>query len=441
MKWPLAILGLLAVGMTFKLSLLVYAMYVLLGVLLVNRFLTRLWTENAHVTRYCSQEVFEIGEWTQIDVEVENKGPTSIPWLILEDSLPRAALTQVPPRIKAEGSRLTVTRLAAGGRTSLTYRVLFLLRGYYQLGPSLLETGDVFGLHRRFRVTSDPAFALVLPRVLPLRGYNLASRRPVGEIRLAHRLFEDPTRIAGTRIYQPGDPLNRVHWRATARTGQLHSRVFESSCVAGAMFLLDFHQQSYQGSGAAVAAELAITTVSSLANAIYLMGQQIGLVSNGRDAADRIREEGWRAEFTTRAEAQKEARALGQNERLRPLVVGAGKGAAQFARILEVLARLEQTEGLGFSQMVEEAVHRMPRDATVVAVLGRVSSPTAVALGGLVRRGMRVNAIVSSFDLETPRDWAQPPEWAAMLLEEGIEFKVVQSEESITELCAGSVAG
>ena len=33
------------------------------------------------------------------------------------------------------------------------------------------------------------------------------------------------------------------------------------------------------------------------------MGQQIGFVSNGRDAADRIREEGWRAEFLTRNDA------------------------------------------------------------------------------------------------------------------------------------------
>ena len=55
-------------------------------------------------------------------------------------------------------------------------------------------------------------------------------------------LFEDPTRLAGVRLFQQGDPLNRVHWRATARTGQLHSRVYENSRVAGASLLLDFHR-------------------------------------------------------------------------------------------------------------------------------------------------------------------------------------------------------
>ena len=118
-------------------------------------------------------------------------------------------------------------------------------RGYYQIGPLVLETGDLFGLHRRYRVATEPHFLLVYPEVVPLEGYDIASRRPIGEIRLQHRLYEDPTRIAGVRRYEAGDPLNRVHWRATARTGVLHSKVYEPSTVAGATLLLDFHQASY----------------------------------------------------------------------------------------------------------------------------------------------------------------------------------------------------
>jgi uncharacterized protein (DUF58 family) len=359
--------------------------------------------------------------------------------LLLEDSIPREALTQMPHRLKAEGARVMLKRLRPGGTLTIQYRLTFLMRGYYQLGPLLLETGDVFGLHRRFRVVAEPHFALVLPKVLPLVGYNLASRRPIGEIRVAHRLFEDPTRLAGIRPYQTGDPLNRIHWRATARTGELHSRVYESSRVAGATFLLDFHEHDYQGGSGAASAELAITTVASLANAVFLMGQQIGLVSNGRDAADRIREEGWRAEFITRRDAQRRATETPLNTRLRPVVVETAKGQAQFMRIVETLARLEHTDGLDFAATVEEAAARIPRDATVVPVLRQVTPAIAAALGNLSRRGFLVTTIVVAFDASPVPDWARPPDWAEMLLGEGVDFRVVNGEEAISNLCVEAI--
>src|SRR5262249_12675967 len=159
-----------------------------------------------------------------------------------------------------------------------------------------------------------------------LPGYDLASRRPIGEIRLTHRLFEDPTRIAGVRHYQPGDPLNRVHWKATARTGVLHSKVYDASTIAGATILLAFHLASYPEPNEPGRSELAVTTAVALANAVSLMNQPIGLVTNGRDAADRIR---LRDEIMNRHPVSQVNRAATlqlaamreRDDRLRPLIV------------------------------------------------------------------------------------------------------------------------
>ena len=166
-------------------------------------------------------------------------------------------------------------------------------RGYYQIGPLVLETGDVFGLHRRYQVLAKPNFLTVLPKVIPLAGYDVASRRPLGEVRMTHRLFEDPTRNAGVREFEPGDPLSRIHWGATARTGNLHSKIYEPSTVAGATLLLDLHKKSNPQHHEPVRSDLAVTTAASLSQYLYELGQQVGLVTNARDAADRVREEGW----------------------------------------------------------------------------------------------------------------------------------------------------
>jgi uncharacterized protein (DUF58 family) len=439
MKWILGTIGLLVLGLILKLSLLVYAMYVLLGILGLSRFFSRAWIGQLTASRSGDKERLEIGEMAVVEVEVKNTGRLSVPWLILEDSLPRDALVQMPHHLKAEGPRLKLARLAPGESTGLKYQVTFLMRGYYQLGPVMLETGDVFGLHRRYRVATEPHFALVLPKVLPLQGYNLASRRPIGEIRVMHRLFEDPTRLASIRPYQPGDPLNRIHWRATARTGEIHCRVYENSRVAGATFLLDFHERSYQDRGAAASAELAIITAASLANAVFLLGQQIGFISNGRDAADRIRDEGWSAGFTTRSDAHRRATEARANTRLRPVVVPTRKGQERFGQILETLARLEHTDGLEFSEMLTEIDSEIPRDATVVAVLRRVTPIMAASLGELARRGFLVTVIVVSIELEPTPDWAQPPDWAQMLLAQGVDFRVVNTEESVMNLCAEAI--
>jgi uncharacterized protein (DUF58 family) len=436
MKLVLAIIGLLVAGILLKLSLLVYAMYVLLGVLLLNRFLTRAWTEEIEAQRFCDVEVAEIGEAAEVKVALRNAGKFSIPWLILEDSLSRDALTQRPARLKAEGPRLALVKLAPYESKILAYKLQFLMRGYFQVGPLLAETGDVFGLHRRFRVLTEPHYILVMPKVLPLLGYSLASRRPMGEIRLTHRLYEDPTRMSSIRPFQPGDPLNRIHWRATARAGEMQSRTYESSCVTGATFLLDFHADSFAGPAATVSAELAVTTVASLANAVCLMGQQIGLVTNGRDAADRIREEGWRADFLTRTDARQRAAPVDNNSRLRPVIVPAGRGDDKFTTILATLGRLELTDGFHFAGLSAEAGSRIARDSTVVAVLGKVTEEMAVALGGLARRGYMVTAVVVSLDRKDAPDWARPPDWAEMLLAQGIDFRIVNSEESIANLCA-----
>ena len=439
MKWWLGAVILLVAGMALQLGLLVYAMYVLLGVLVISRFLTAQWIDHLSATRECSGRVLEIGDKVNATVTIENHGRFTLPCLLLEDAVPEEF--EPPPRLRFKGPRMAVTRLAAHGEKEIKYEAECQTRGYFQFGPLLAETGDLFGLHRRYRVMTEPHFVTVLPKIVPLEGYDLASRRPVGEVRITHRLFEDPTRTAGARLYQNGDSIHRIHWRATARTGQLHSKNFEPSCMAGVTLLLDFHEANYPGRGRRYRSELAVTTAASLANTLAKLRQPLGLVTNGRDAADRIREEGWDRRFRSRAAARATSGMKQSSDRLRPIQIETKQGPAQLPMILETLARVELTDGLSFPQLIAEVSGTLPRHATVVALLADVPMETAFALGQLRRQGYAVVAVVAMFDENKFPDWARRPDWAAWLLAEHIEVRRVDDEESIGQLCSAYLMG
>jgi uncharacterized repeat protein (TIGR01451 family) len=429
MKWFAGAILILILAILFGLDLLAYAMYVLLAVMIVSRFLTRSWAESLVASRECNRLTADIGENVAVVVTLKNTGRWPVAWVLLEDLLPRDALMFDPPRLRIGGRRVQLAMLRASGRKTMMYQLTPTRRGYYQLGPLVLETGDLFGLHRHYRVLTEPHFLLVMPKVLPLAGYEVASKRPIGEVRMTYRLYEDPTRISGVRAYERGDPLNRVHWRATARTGALHSKVYEPSTVAGATLLLEFHSAAHERKHEPHRSELAITAAASIVNAVYLLNQQIGLVTNGRDAVDRIRLEGWASDHRSRAEALASASVREKSDRLQPLIVPTRRGPEQLLRILETLARVELTDGLPLPALIEEAASRIPRDATVIAILPPGSVESAIALGNLRRRGFAVTVLLNMYE-----DWDFALA-AAPLLAENIDTRHLKDESSIMEIC------
>ena len=400
LRWLWVALALIGLAFALKAGLVAFAGYTLLGVYLVSRYLAREWVANLSAERTATVVPLEVGGVLALAIKIENAGKVPVGWVLVEDMVPERALRPPTPRVKVEGKRVQVLTLPARGSRTLKLKYTFHARGYYPIGPLLAETGDVFGLHRRHRLLAPAVYQLVLPRVVPIPGYDFSSRRPVGEVRLANRLFEDPTRTAGVRPYQLGDPLQRVHWRATARTGELHSRVYEPTSLAGSTLLIDLHADSYPKRDEPRRSDLAVTAACSIAYALSVQNQQLGLASNGRDAAERIREEALQANVTggeglgTRTEARAAFEPPPESDRLRPVVVETRRGYDQFQTVREALARLEVNDGQRFAEMLMTVLPRCPRDATLIAILSAAPVETAVALGLARRQGFAVSALL-----------------------------------------------
>src|SRR5207249_3612252 len=121
-------------------------------------------------------------------------------------------------------------------------------------------------------------------------------------------------------------------------------------------------------------------------------------------------------------------------ERLRPVIVETRRGPEQFHRIRETLARVELTDGLSFAQLVDETTSRLPRDATIIAVLGDVEIETAIALGNLRRQGFAVAAVLIIMEMAHMR------RSYGRLLSEGIrDVRHLQNEVGLPTLCQHQV--
>jgi uncharacterized protein (DUF58 family) len=210
--------------------------------------------------------------------------------------------------------------------------------------------------------------------------------------------------------------------------------VYEPSTVVGATILLDFHQDSFRPNDEPVRSELAVTAAASIAGAICGMGQQCGLITNGRDVADRIHREGWSHEQLA---SRKLAQAAGMSDtstRRRPVIVPTRVGGGQLTQILKTLARVEKTDGFSFAQMIRESISRIPRGASVIAILTAVTPETAVALGNLRRRGFAVTAIVSVYE---EYDFAK---LAAPLEAEHVEVRQLRDRAAVPTACLKTMA-
>src|SRR5690606_25410219 len=90
---------------------------------------------------------------------------------------------------------------------------------------------------------------IVYPRIYSMPELGLPASRPFGERKGRERIFEDPGRIAGIRPYQPGDPMRRIDWKASARMQALQSRVYEPSATMHMLIALNVNTMVHSWEG------------------------------------------------------------------------------------------------------------------------------------------------------------------------------------------------
>src|SRR5215475_10503286 len=221
-------------------------------------------------TRVLDPARVQVGMTARVLLRLENLSGFTTGTLLLEDRLPYSLGSR---------PRLVLERLGRRHASSVAYTVRADVRGRYEVGPLVVRLTDPFGLCELTRSFPSVDHLTVIPQVTPLPPVRLAGEYAgTGESR-ARSVAVHGEDDAATREYRNGDDLRRVHWRSTARVGELMVRREEQPWESRATVVLDTRSLAHRGEGPTASFEWAVSTVASIAEHLRHAGYKVRLVT------------------------------------------------------------------------------------------------------------------------------------------------------------------
>lgn len=375
--WFLSLLAALNTGRE-----LLYNTFYMFTVLLVGSWLWA-WS-NIHgisLKRLTRGQRSQVGKIAEEQFEVRNRSRLPKLWLEIRDhsTLPGHHPSRVVSSLGGHKRHLWIRRTSC-------YR-----RGEYRLGPITLRSGDPLGIFELTRAIPQTRTIIIYPATVDVHQFQLpAGQIPGGEAtrRRTHYLS---THVSTIRDYVPGDSFNRIHWRSTARTGQLMVKEFELDPTSDLWLILDldasthrsqpwtvpnesdrpavlWHEASPRLELIPATIEYAVTAAASIAQRYSAEQRAVGLIAHS----------------------------------LHRTIIQCDRGQRQLNKILELLAVLEPTPTLAFDRLLMAEGHILDRSSTIIAITPSTDPAWIAALRELNRRGIQSTVIHIAADSFAP---------------------------------------
>jgi len=288
------------------------------------------------------------GERIELNLVVRNAKILPLPWLQIDDFVSHGA--DIVDRRLTESAHRGIDVLRGTWSVGWFERVTRRLhivgsrRGTYRFTAAELRVADIFARTTHAEERPITTTYRVIPRMVSVR--SAISQSPsVGASRAAGGLFEEPSLFAGVRPYQPGDPVRRIHWKATARTGRPVSRRYDPGrerevllaldmqTMSDAWWMLNWDDDLVEG--------LCVATLS-LARSYLLDGTAVGLAVNA---------------FSDRPQ--------------RTVYLPPAAALSQVGAVADLLADLSPYASVPFEHLLADVTRRAPSGCSVVAISGR----------------------------------------------------------------------
>ncbi len=291
----------------------------------------------------------QVGQEAQEIIEVRNKSFLPKVWLEVED----------PSDLPGHRSKRVVIIPPRRSRNWVVNTPL-RRRGLFDWGPLRLTAVDPFGLFRRVREVGGQQQILVYPAVVDLPHFQAPPANLPGEGRFRKRTHYITPNASGIREYAPGDAFNRIHWRTTARTGELMVKTFELDPASDIWVILDLERRVNAGREEESTEEYGVRIAASVARHYVVNNRPVGLMAFGRDLR----------------------------------VLEPERGQQQLTRILETLAMAYAVGDAPLGNLLMEEQRRFGRHTTLVVITSATDDHWLTAIQSLTQRGVRAAVVL-----------------------------------------------
>jgi uncharacterized protein (DUF58 family) len=313
--------------------------------------LTRLGLADLEAGYAVSQLSGHVGDKLRVTYTLRNTGRLPKPWLEVHN-----------PTTMAGG--LPGRALSLGGRQERSWlvRTPLVRRGHFRIEPLQIRTGDPFGFFEASASVGQGVTLVVYPRIDALPSWRLPPANIEGAHASPERTLQTTPLATTVRPYAPGDSMNRIHWRTTARFGEIQVKEFDLEQTADAWLFLDLDAAREAGNGDRSTTEVAVRIAASIADKAIAENRAVGLTVNGH----------------------------------RTTVLPADRGARQRLKILQLLAAVEADGRTPFAEALVTGLTRLRRGMTAIIVTASQDPSFIRPLAVLRSRG--IGAVVVLLD-------------------------------------------
>lgn len=304
------------------------------------------------------------GERSRVVLRIENVSRLPTGLLLVEDTI---------PYLLGGRPRVVLDRLAPRRPIDVGYHINGELRGRYQVGPLTVRLMDPFGFCELPRAFTSTDLLVVTPKIEPLPPVQLSGEWGGAGHSTSRSVATHGDDDVATREYRHGDDLRRIHWRTTARRGELTVRREEQPWQSRGAVLLDTRLVAHGGDGPRSSLEWAVSAAASISMHLAHAGFELRLVTDTG------------SEIST----------------------GGLGGASLDGHLLDALAITKASAGRTL-QLGIEAIRRHGTEGLLIAVVGQLAPADVDSLVRL-RSGSAATGVALVLDTDSWTASAAPP--------------------------------